>query len=187
MFLKEAKEFINQTIKLYHYVKNEETVNNILKDGYLKSISYLIKNKELTDKEELNKYVGRLGYQNPEDYFKHTYNVYNKHILKKDYSTTGIFLTTVDLFKFDNKMKFRLVFNYDDFKNSVEMVHSVDGRYVKITNSRQLEILSKPFINMSSEELQIRYFSGPYAFSHLPQIQVFIDKIKIRKEIIEKR
>lgn len=74
---------------IYHYIWEEEHIKNILKSKKLISI-----NKLGNDHEGTIKYKDRDGKSlSPDEYFELVYNKLYKDILKKPYTTYGLYFT----------------------------------------------------------------------------------------------
>lgn len=189
MFLQEAKSILNQSDDkyLYHYFRDLETIKKILSGGGLKSIDNLPE-----DNPERTKYAGRDGIADPNEQFKHHYDTWYKDIVGKEYTTNGIYFTTVDLFGFPNKMicrikmpiKYAMKYGPTTFDHGDQFGHKTF--LVKTADEITRDSSKYP---KDPKELEKLYFQKGkiYLFENLPQIAVWCKFIPITKNMIETR
>lgn len=175
--------------KIYHYFWHNPNVKSILKHGLL-SIDELHK-MNMYPQAEWDKYIGRDGIQDPNEYFKKVYDDTVRDIIGKEYSTNGLFFTTVDLFSFPNKAIARVEIKLKDLIKKHDIIYedNISGRF-KVSNIKDLEK-----VILATEEyedpykVQKLYFTKNkrYMFENLPQVWVVSKKLKIKKNMIRFR
>ena len=127
-------------------------------------------------------------FDNAKIYWKFVYDKYYKPVIKKPYRNYGIYLTPLDLFKFDSSMQYRVKLPYDSIKKFVK------NRDVIITVGSKVKILTdvQDIVNVLSsynsyEEVEKIWKSSKLKFQRLPQIIIFADSIPINLSDFEKR
>lgn len=171
---------------VYHYIWDKSNIKKILQSKKLISVNKLEKSNK-----ELDKYENRDGKKiSANEYFKLVYNKLYKNILKKPYTTYGIYFTTVDLFGFDNKIVGRIkipikqILNYGD----VTFSHGrqFNSKIMQIKNEEELQKESNKY-PIDSKLIKTLYQdkNKVYLFENLPQVVVWVDYIPITKDMIE--
>lgn len=188
MLLSEAKELIEHTnndIHIYHYFTSVSDVKSILQHGLLSA-------EELKTSEHLKKYIGRDGINDPNEYFKQTYDKYYKQLVGKDYSTYGIFFTSVNLFTFDNKFTGRIKIRLSTLINKYDVVYEdeINSKPILVKTSNDLKHVIKLSKNYQDpNKVKSLYWdkNKTYLFENLPHIVVFAKNLKITKSQIQYR
>jgi len=177
---------------IYHYLLDFSDVNKILKSGKLYPIDELKDAKIIKFYSDLsisNKLEGsseeKDDLENAEIHWKHFYDKFYKNVLKEPYKHYGIYMTTVDLFSFDNNINYRFKFIYEDLKNFKSVIQ-VSGKVKKINNSKDIELTANVYSNTNLVK-RIWESTKRFKFKRLPQIVVFCDSIKIDKTMLEER
>ena len=186
IWLKEDKE----DIKIYHYLYDEKSLSNILRDKKLMSISELlipsnVKSyaKRAIDKKIPNANKDNTDIENANIYWKYVYNKFYYPILKSPYKNYGIYLTPLDLFQFENNLNLRIKINFKDLPKE-SLIQLGLNNVKKITSKNIILDVTKNFKDINKVEKI--YNESKLKFQKLPQIISF-DHINVSKDMIEKR
>ena len=177
---------------IYHYILEHGDVDTILKSGKLVPIDILKDPKIMkfySDKTVAKKLCSNpkenSDLENAEICWKYYYDKFYKDILNKPYEHYGIYMTTIDLFAFPTKPKYRFRFSYDDIKDK-EVTIQVSGNVKKVKSYNDLKRAADKFSNPKIVE-RIWNTSENFKFKRLTQVVVFADHININESMLERR
>ena len=183
------EQFSEDPTFIYHYFTEKNTIKSILNSGGLKSISSLMLG---TGNPEYEKYRNRDNTKStPEEYFEKMYNKLIKDVVKKPYTTTGLYFTTCDLFQFENKFIARVKIPIDKAlkygPTTLSHGRQYGSKVILLKNDSQLrkELKVHPY----PDNVKDLYWEKPktYLFENLPQVAVWTDFIPVTKDMIEVR
>lgn len=160
---------------VYHYLYNDEMLEDILKDGKLLPVDSLDESeKNKSDK----KYAERNKKNDADAYRRSIYAEKFEKVLDEPYSNYGIYLTPCDLF-FDNSLMHR--FKIPISKLSEKTVIQV-GKEVELFNIKKLkEVLS----DLPQKEIEKKYWKSKKHFMVLPQVIEFGGELQVDESMVE--
>lgn len=163
---------------LYFYIFNDRFLNNILNSGKIVPANI--------HKSTLDNYKGSYDVNFDDDFFKNVYNLFYKKILdNKPYKNFGIFLTTIDLFSFENDIKYRFKIPYNRIRKH-DLIIGVNKHYKIVNDWEDIESVSIKFKDVKIIKDLFNKHSVR-KFLELPQIIDFSGEISISMEDLEKR
>lgn len=190
-----ADKTVTWTGNIYYYVFDQQKVKTLMS---MKSILPIDKlnnpgqNAEYAKRATTNNLPGvseeNREYDNAKIYWKFIYDKFYKPVVKKPYRNYGIYLTPLDLFKFDSGMHFRLKIPYDSIKKFIknrDVVIAVGSKVKLITDIQDIVNVLSVYDNYDTVETIWK--SSKLKFQRLPQIIVFADAIPISISDAEKR
>jgi len=183
-FLMNFKEpFKSEILKyfyIYHNLYNDKYLNIILKEGKLLPVNKLKLKERIADYEKRSK-TGEA-----DDYFEETYNKRYKQVLKEPYKNYGIYFTPLDIFKIDDKLKYRFKLRLIDLIQKGDRLVVQVGADVKKINSVDdvLKIMQKYVDEKIVKEI---YNNSKLKYKRLIQIVDFEDSVEIDKSMLEEK
>lgn len=165
----------DKEVYVFHYLYTQDYLKDILRYGKLLPINIL------KHSERYNDYASRIKTNKAEDYFEEIYNKRYKPILKISYKNYGIYLTSLDLFPIDKKLKYRFKIPFSQISKD-PLVLQIGADVVKLTSEKQIIEINKKF---PLDKVRKIYNSSKFKFKKLPQIVDFADFIKVNKNMLE--
>lgn len=178
---------------IYHYLFNDDQLNKILKSGKILSADRVLNEKSILDyakraidKKFPNASKKNTDLENAKIYWKRIYEERYEPITKKPYLNYGIYLTPLDLFQFDNNLKYRFRFNiFDLLKQSTSIVMQIGAKRWLVKSEISIEKVMDYFQDYIKVEKL--WNSSKLKFQRLPQIVIFTDSLSVDKYKLEIR